>query len=236
MTDSYTNHRPRRPIRSFVIRSARLTAAQQHAFDANWLRWGLQRDSGLLDRVRCFGRPGPLVLEIGFGMGQSLLQMAAAAPATNYLGIDIYRPGAARLMQAMREQQVGNIRIYCDDAVAVMQSCLADDSLDGVQIFFPDPWPKKRHHKRRLIQAPFVELLVSRLRPGGFLHLATDWEHYAGQMLNILEAEAGLGNSAGRGNYSPRPEQRPPTKFELRGQRLGHEVYDLLFRKRGVSG
>jgi tRNA (guanine-N7-)-methyltransferase len=230
-----TDNQHHRPIRSFVVRPGRMTAGQRRALEDNWPRWGIDRAAGLFDGPRVFGRQAPLVLEIGFGMGQSLVEMAVAAPDTNYLGIEVHRPGIGRLMYSLQEQGIDNVRVYRDDAVAVLGECIAESSLDGVQIFFPDPWHKKRHHKRRLIQATFVELLCSRLKPGGFLHLATDWENYAEQMLALLSAATGLENTAGEGKYSPRPQSRPLTKFEKRGQRLGHGVWDLLFRRRSEA-
>ncbi len=223
--------RQARPIRSYVLRTGRMTPGQQRAFDDHWSRWGLEHADGALDFERASGRGGPRVLEIGFGMGQSLVAMAAAAPATNFIGVEVHRPGVGRLLHSMADQDVDNIRVYCHDAVEVLRDCISPDSLDGIQIFFPDPWHKKRHHKRRLIQPPFVELLVSRLAPGGLLHLATDWENYAEQMLEVLSACAALRNEAGPGRYSPRPDSRPLTKFEQRGERLGHGVWDLLFTR-----
>ncbi len=226
------NETPRhRTIRSYVLRAGRMTPGQQRAFDAHWARWGLEHADGPLDFDACFGRPGQRVLEIGFGMGHSLVSMAAAAPETNFIGVEVHRPGVGRLLQSMAEQDVDNIRIYCHDAVEVLRDCIADASLDVVQIYFPDPWHKKRHHKRRLIQPAFVQQLVSKLRPGGVLHLATDWENYAEQMMEVLSAEPALRNVLAPGEYSPRPERRPQTKFERRGERLGHGVWDLLFEK-----
>jgi tRNA (guanine-N7-)-methyltransferase len=212
-----------------------MTAGQRRALEDNWPRWGIDRGAGLLDAHRAFGRQAPLVLEIGFGMGQSLAEMAVGAPATNYLGIEVHRPGVGRLLHSLQEQHIDNVRIYCDDAVLVLRECIAEASLDGIQIFFPDPWHKKRHHKRRLIKADFIDLLCSRLKPGGFLHLATDWENYAEQMLELLTAATGLENTAGAGQYSPRPNSRPLTKFEKRGQRLGHGVWDLVFRREAAT-
>lgn len=219
-------------IRSFVVRPGRITEGQRRALEAGLPRYGLAREDGLLNPPEAFGREAPLVMEIGFGMGQSLVDMAAAQPAVDYLGIEVHRPGVGRLLHSMMERGVENIRVYCDDAVLVLEECVAADSLDGIQIFFPDPWHKKRHHKRRLIQPAFLGLLCERLKPGGFLHLATDWENYAEHMLEVLSAEARLENRAGAGQYSPRPEQRPLTKFEQRGQRLGHGVWDLVFERR----
>jgi tRNA (guanine-N7-)-methyltransferase len=223
-----------RPIRSFVLRPGRLTAGQRRALEDNWPRWGIEREAGQLDVEAAYGRSAPLVLEIGFGMGQSLADMAASATDINYLGIEVHRPGVGRLMHSLEEREIDNVRVYRDDAVAVLQECIADASLDGVQIFFPDPWHKKRHHKRRLIKDSFIELICAKLKPGGFLHLATDWENYAEEMLELLAASAGLENTAIDGQYVPRPEQRPLTKFEKRGQRLGHGVWDLMFCRAGL--
>jgi tRNA (guanine-N7-)-methyltransferase len=220
-----------RPIRSYVLRSGRMTDGQKRAFDANWQRWGVDFSAQPLDIDALFGRSGRRVLEIGFGMGQSLAAMAAAAPADNFIGIEVHRPGVGRLLHTMAEQGLENIRVLCHDAVEVLECSIPEASLDTVQVFFPDPWHKKRHHKRRLIQPPLVALLVSRLKPGGLLHLATDWENYAEQMLEVLSANPDLENLAGEGAYSPRPQHRPLTKFELRGERLGHGVWDLLFRR-----
>ena len=221
----------RRPIRSYVLRTGRMTPGQQRAFDQNWAHWGLEHGAGMLDVDACFGAVGPRVLEIGFGMGQSLVAMAAAAPATQFVGIEVHRPGVGKLLHGMAEQGVDNIRVYCHDAVEVLRDCIAPASLDTIQIFFPDPWHKKKHNKRRLIQPLFVAQLVSRLKPGGTLHLATDWEDYAGQMMTVLSAESDLANACGEGQFAPRPEHRPLTKFEKRGERLGHGVWDLVFRR-----
>ena len=220
-----------RPIRSFVLRTGRMTPGQERAYQDNWQRFGLAHEDGALDFDAEFGRPGPRVLEIGFGMGASLVEMAAAAPRANFVGIEVHRPGVGKLLHSMVEQDVDNIRVYCHDAVEVLRDCIAPASLDTVQIFFPDPWHKKRHHKRRLIQAPFVSTLVQHIKPGGTLHLATDWENYAEQMLEVLSAEPQLRNDAGEGNYAPRPAHRPVTKFERRGEGLGHGVWDLVFRR-----
>ena len=224
-----------RPIRSYVLRTGRMTPGQQRAFAQNWSRWGLEHASGPLDFDAVFGRPGPRVLEIGFGMGQSLVAMAEAAPDTNFVGIEVHKPGVGRLLHAMAENNVSNIRVYCHDAVEVLRDCIAESSLDTVQIFFPDPWHKKRHHKRRLIQPQFVEALRSRLKPGGTLHLATDWENYAEQMMEVLSAAEGYTNTCAPGEYAPRPAHRPLTKFEARGERLGHGVWDLVFVKSAQS-
>ncbi len=218
-----------RRIRSFVLRPGRMTEGQKRGMSEGWPRYGLDREAGVLDVQAAFGREAPLVLEIGFGMGVSLVEMAAAQPELNFLGVEVHRPGVGKLLHSVAERELDNIRVYCDDAVAVLENCIADQALDGVQIFFPDPWHKKRHHKRRLVQSSFVEALVPKLKPGGFLHLATDWENYAEQMLEVLEAQPALVNTSPETGYCPRPEHRPLTKFEKRGQRLGHGVWDLYY-------
>ncbi len=228
MSDTY----PRRPIRSFVLRAGRMTDAQQRAFDREWRRWGVDYAVQELDLDATFGAETPRVLEIGFGMGQSLADMAAASPETGFIGIEVHRPGVGRLLHLLAERELGNVRVFCHDAVEVLRNCIAVDALDAVQIFFPDPWHKKRHHKRRLIQPGFVDLVVSRLRPGGRLHLATDWEPYAEQMLDVLSDNPRLQNSAENGGFVPRPDSRPLTRFEQRGTRLGHGVRDLVFTRR----
>ncbi len=208
-----------------------MTPGQRRAFEQNWQRWGLAVEDGLLDFDTVFGRAGPRVLEIGFGMGQSLVEMAELAPATNFIGIEVHRPGVGKLLHSMAGRGVDNIRVYCHDAVEVLGDCIAGESLDTIQVFFPDPWHKKKHHKRRLIRPEFVALLVSRLKAGGTLHLATDWQNYAEQMMTVLGTEQGLFNAHGAGQFAPRPDHRPLTKFELRGERLGHGVWDLVFRR-----
>ena len=220
-----------RPIRSYVLRAGRMTPGQQRAFARGWQRWGLEYGDGLLDYPATFGRTGPVVLEIGFGMGQSLADMAEAAPGSNFIGIEVHRPGVGRLLHSMEARGIENIRIYCHDAVEVLRDCIPAASLDAIQIYFPDPWHKKRHHKRRLIQPPFVAARASRLRPGGTLHLATDWDDYADQMMAELTTAEGLSNTCGAGRFAPRPDFRPLTKFELRGERLGHGVWDLIFSR-----
>lgn len=224
-----TELQKRRAIRSYVLRTGRMTPGQQRAYEENWQRCGLTHDDGLLDFGVAFGREGPRVLEIGFGMGQSLVAMAAAAPATNYIGIEVHKPGVGKLLYSMVEQDVDNIRVYCHDAVEILRDCIPEGSLDTIQIFFPDPWHKKRHQKRRLVQPVFIAQLLLRLKAGGTLHLATDWENYAQQMMAVLSDAEGLSNSFGEGQFAPRPEHRPLTKFELRGERLGHGVWDLVF-------
>lgn len=220
----------RRAIRSFVLRQGRMTPGQQRAFDESWPRWGLRREDGPLDAHKTFGRTAPLVLEIGFGMGQSLVAQAEAEAERDFIGIEVHRPGVGKLLHTMAEWGVENIRAYNDDAVEVLNRCIGDASLDLVQIYFPDPWHKKKHNKRRLIQDAFVQLLRGKLKVGGVLHLATDWQDYAEQMLQVMSEAEGFANQAGDG-YAPRPERRPLTKFEQRGQRLGHGVWDLLFER-----
>lgn len=208
-----------------------MTTAQQRAFAQHWQRWGLRCEDGPLCFAEVFGRRAPVVMEIGFGMGHSLVQMAEAAPQTDFIGVEVHKPGVGRLLHDCAERGLDNIRVYCHDAVEVARDCIPRESLDGIQIFFPDPWHKKRHHKRRLIQAPFLQLLASRLRHGGTLHLATDWENYAQQMMAVSTACTALRNAFGQGQYAPRPTDRPLTKFEGRGERLGHGVWDLVFER-----
>jgi tRNA (guanine-N7-)-methyltransferase len=218
-------------IRSYVLRTGRMTPVQRRALEEHWQRWGLEYDGRELAYKAVFGRSGPVVLEIGFGMGQSLVAMAAERPETNFIGIEVHKPGVGKLLHCMEERGVDNIRIYCHDAVEVLRDCIPDASLDVVQIFFPDPWHKKRHNKRRLIQTAFVAQLISKLKPGGILHLATDWEDYARQMMDVLGAAEDLSNTSGDGQFAPRPQHRPLTKFEVRGERLGHGVWDLVFSR-----
>lgn len=225
MTDSGS----RRPIRSYVLRAGRMTDSQKRSFEQHWQRYGLEYTDGVLDFEAAFGRECPRVLEVGFGMGGSLLDMARTTPDRGFIGVEVHLPGVGRLLHAINETGVDNIRIYRHDAVEVLRDCIPANSLDAVHIYFPDPWHKKRHHKRRLIQPAFVELVRSRLQPGGILHLATDWAHYAEQMMDTLGAARGLSNSCGEGRYAPRPPSRPLTKFEQRGERLGHGVWDLVF-------
>ncbi|MBT4520385.1 MAG: tRNA (guanosine(46)-N7)-methyltransferase TrmB [Halieaceae bacterium] len=221
----------KRPIRSYVLRMGRMTPAQRRGMDIGWPKWGLAFGEGLLDFDAVFEQPGPRVLEIGFGMGQSLVAMGKASPDTNFIGIEVHRPGVGKLMHSMLENGVDNIRVYCHDAVEILRDCIPPESLDTVQIFFPDPWHKKRHHKRRLIQPPFLEQLQSRLKPGGLLHLATDWEDYALQMMSVLGEARGWRNRYGEQRYAPRLGCRPPTNFERRGERMGHGVWDLMFER-----
>ncbi|MCD9030878.1 tRNA (guanosine(46)-N7)-methyltransferase TrmB [Luteimonas sp. Y-2-2-4F] len=218
-----------RAVRSFVLRQGRFTDAQQRAFDALWPRFGLDYAGVPRDLDAVFGRPAPRVLEIGFGNGEALRFAAAQDPARDYLGIEVHAPGVGRLLNALAEDGSDHVRLYRHDAVEVLAHEIADGALDEARIYFPDPWHKKRHHKRRLVQPDFAALLVRKLAPGGRLHLATDWHDYAEQMWDVLDATAGLRNRAGARGRVPRPHWRPQTHFETRGQRLGHDVWDLVY-------
>lgn len=220
-----------RPIRSFVLRQGYMSKGQQRAYDTLMPVLGVGYQPQVADLDAVFGRAAPKVVEIGFGMGGATADIAQARPDTDYLGVEVHGPGVGSLLKLVEERQLGNVRVIQHDAVEVFTHMLAPASLDGVHVFFPDPWHKKRHNKRRLIQPPFVALLASRIKPGGYLHLATDWEDYAIQMLEVLSQEPSLENTAD--GYAPRPDYRPLTKFEQRGLRLGHGVWDLVFRKRG---
>lgn len=209
-----------------------MTRSQQRALAELLPRYGL--DSGkVIDPARIFGRNAPLTLEIGFGNGDSLATMAAQDPAADFIGIEVHRPGVGHLLLQLDQRELTNVRVICSDAVEVIRHCLPDRTLERVLLFFPDPWPKKRHHKRRIVQPAFIELLARKLKPGGILHMATDWEHYAEHMLELLSETALFRNTAGSGNYAARPDYRPVTKFEQRGQRLGHAVRDLVFERVG---
>ena len=219
-----------RAIRSFVLRAGRLGTGQSKALEDLGPRYVLPYVTAPMDWPGVFGRQAPRILEIGFGMGGATAEIARGHPENDYLGVEVHTPGVGALLKRIGELDLANLRIIQHDAVEVLQHMLAESSLDGIHIFFPDPWHKKRHHKRRLIQPAFVELLASRLGPGGYLHLATDWEDYARQMLEVLAANPLLRNTTD--SYAPRPDHRPLTKFEQRGLRLGHGVRDLVFRRR----
>jgi tRNA (guanine-N7-)-methyltransferase len=217
-------------IRSFVNRRSHMTQGQQQALDAYLDKWSINYRPERLDLDQAFERSAPTILEIGFGMGETTEQIALARPQDNFLGVEVFNAGVGALLKRIEGSALQNIRIIQHDAVEVLRDMIAPKTLAGVHIYFPDPWPKKRHHKRRLIQPPLIELLSSRMAPGAYLHCATDWEHYALQMLEVLSAEASLANTAE--NFAPRPDFRPLTKFENRGIRLGHGVWDLIFKKR----
>ena len=226
-------HPPKRhrSIRSFVLREGRLTPGQERAFLELWPSWGVDfRTEPELDPGRLFGNDNPLWLEIGFGNGESLATYAQNNPQINYLGIEVHGPGVGHLLLRIEELGLTNLRLMKHDAVEVLKA-LPDASLDGVMLFFPDPWHKKRHHKRRILQPGFIAELARLIKPGGLFHAATDWEDYAAHMMEVLSASKEFSNVAGEGNFSPRPASRPLTKFEQRGRRLGHGVRDLIFRR-----
>lgn len=220
-------------IRSFVRRSGRVTLAQQRALDTLWPRYGVPTSQTRLDLEELFGRTAAKHLEIGFGMGDTLVNMAKTHPEDDYLGIDVYRPGVGRLLLQLEANQLSNVRVFCADAVEVLQYQLTVSSLDNVYLFFPDPWPRKRHHKRRLVQPEFIQLLAQRMKAGGYLYLATDWQDYAQQMLSVLESSPDFINSVATGEFAPSaaPIERPLTKFEQRGLRLGNKVWNLLYQR-----
>ncbi len=217
-------------IRSFVNRRSHITQGQQEAIDAFLTKWSLAYRPSQLNLTETFEREAPTILEIGFGMGETTEKIALARPDDNFLGVEVFNAGVGALLKRIEASNLNNIRIIQHDAVEVLRDMLAPQSLAGVHIYFPDPWPKTRHHKRRLIQPPLVELLASRMAPGAYIHCATDWEHYAEQMLAVLSAETSLQNTCE--GFAPRPEFRPLTKFENRGLRLGHGVWDVIFKKR----
>jgi tRNA (guanine-N7-)-methyltransferase len=224
----------RRPIRSFVLRQGRLTSAQERAFQDLWPRYGVDWTPGSpIDLAELYGNDRPLVLEIGFGNGDSLAEMAERDPGRNWLGIEVHGPGVGHLLLEIERRGLTNLRLIRHDAVEVLSQGIAPGALAGVQLFFPDPWPKRRHHKRRILTPELVDLLARAIRPDGIFYAATDWEPYAEQMLEILESRPGtFENLGGRGGFSPRPPTRPLTRFEARGERLGHRVRDLMFRRR----
>lgn len=223
----------RRVVRSFVRREGRLTPAQSRALEALWPRFGLEAPAAPLDLSAAFGRAAPVAIEIGFGNGDHLLHLAQARPDWNVLGVEVHRPGVGRVLARAQAAGLANLRVACHDAVEVLRDWLREGALDEALIYFPDPWPKKRHHKRRLVQPDFARLVASRLKPGGALRLATDWASYAEHMLAVLNAEPLLRNGAPDGGCIPRPPQRPVTKFEARGEKLGHAVFDLEYRRVG---
>jgi tRNA (guanine-N7-)-methyltransferase len=220
-----------RAVRTYVRREGRMTKGQKNALLQYWPRFGIDAGENYLDLDEIFGRSTPRVLEIGLGMGDALVKMALAHPENDYLGVEVYRPGIGALLNKLVESDVTNVRVITEDIKVVLQLMIRDNALDAVFIFFPDPWPKKRHHKRRLIQIPFVELLRDKLKTGGVLHMATDWEDYARHMMRVMSQIRGVINATGDDNFSPRPDYRPLTRFEQRGIGLGHEVRDLIFTK-----
>lgn len=225
----FTMTEGQRKVRSFVLRQGRFTDAQQRAFDELWPRFGLDYAGTPRDFDAAFGRKAPRIVEIGFGNGEALRFSAQHDPARDHIGIEVHAPGVGRLLNALADDDAGNARVYHHDAVEVLEHEIADGSLDEVRIYFPDPWHKKRHNKRRLVNSAFAALLVRKLAADGRLHLATDWHDYAEQMWDVLDATPGIVNRAGRRGSVERPDWRPQTHFETRGQKLGHGVWDLLY-------
>jgi tRNA (guanine-N7-)-methyltransferase len=221
-----------RRIRSFVRREGRLTRGQDRALQELWPVMGVEFRDEMLDLAKLFGREAPVVLEIGFGMGKSLVEMAAAAPETNFIGIEVHRPGVGACLTSAQEAGITNLRLFCHDAVEVLGQMIPDQSIDTLQLFFPDPWHKSRHHKRRIVQPAFVQMLRPKLKIGGVFHMATDWENYAEHMVEVMSVAEGFANTVTDGVYALRPDSRPLTKFEQRGHRLGHGVWDLLFARK----
>ncbi|WP_031579970.1 tRNA (guanosine(46)-N7)-methyltransferase TrmB [Ruminobacter sp. RM87] len=222
-----------RRIKSYVLREGRLTTGQERALRELWPEWGIEYTESLLDLDKVFGRSNaPLTVEIGFGMGKSLVEMASKAPERNFIGIEVHTPGIGACLADIRDHNISNLRVVHHDAVEVFNSMIPDDSVDTLQLYFPDPWHKARHHKRRIVKPEFLDMIMPKLRQGGVIHMATDWENYAEQMLEVLSADSRIENLSADNTYVPRPDFRPLTKFELRGQRLGHGVWDLMFRKK----
>ena len=230
-----TKHlKDKRPIRSYVIRSGRLTNSQQKAIDEYWSDSVIPYTGELLDIENIFNDTLPITLEIGFGMGTSLTKMACEDSRSNFLGIEVHKPGIGKTLHGINSFKIKNLKLICHDAIEVFHNSLADHSLDRVLIFFPDPWPKKRHHKRRLIQVEFMTLIAQKLKPNAYLHLATDWKPYAEHMIEVLESLSFFTNAIGSYQYWEQPE-RPETKFEKRGKSLGHGVWDLLYKKSTIN-
>ncbi|MDH3787498.1 MAG: tRNA (guanosine(46)-N7)-methyltransferase TrmB [Xanthomonadales bacterium] len=221
-----------RPVRSFVLRAGRLTDGQKRALEELWPLYGIAGGTDAVEFDVLFGNDHPVILEIGFGNGDATWQMARNEPGLNFLGVEVHKPGVGHLLLKIEEYEISNLRIACEDAVELLRQRITSHSLSGVRIYFPDPWPKKRHHKRRIIQPPFVRLLAEKMKPSAILHLATDWAPYAEHMLDVMQCSPAFENLAVAGGRVPRPEWRPQTKYEKRGERLGHEVYDLVFRRR----
>lgn len=220
---------PRR-IKSFVLRQGRITKGQRQALQEHWQQYGLQIEDGMLPLEKLFGGR-PLILEIGFGNGESLVDMAQQQDHNEFIGIEVHRPGVGKIIADARNKNIKNLKVYCADAAEVLKQCIPDKSLDRVQIFFPDPWHKRRHHKRRLIQGEFIDLVINKLKPGGRIHVATDWQHYAEQVVTELKINPQLKNMATDSDYCPRPSYRHETKFERRGLKLGHGIWDIVFQK-----
>ena len=218
-------------IRSFVVRAGRMTKAQRSAFELGWDAYGLRLADGAIDLDAVFGRNNPKVVEIGFGMGDSLLQMAAAEPNTDFIGIEVHPPGVGTLLNRAHVSEIKNLKVYLADANDVIDECLGAASINRLQLYFPDPWHKKKHNKRRIVQAEFAQTIRRILKVGGVFHMATDWEAYSEHMMEVMESAEGFRNVSGENQYAEHPEYRPYTKFEKRGQNLGHGVWDLLFER-----
>ena len=236
MADTTAGIRPeyrQKPVRSYVIRGGRITEAQKRAFDRVWARYGLSLSDGRIDPLALFGREAPLVLEVGFGMGDSLLAMARAEPDKDFIGIEVYPPGVGRLLNNAHQLKLDNLRVFMADGMDVLQDCIPDDRLQRFQLYFPDPWHKKKHHKRRLVQPEFMQTVRAKLMLGGICHLATDWEPYAEQMMAVMTLAQGFSNQVDEYCFAPRPDYRPLTKFERRGRKLHHGIRDLLFERTG---
>lgn len=229
--ESAPEPRPRREVRSFVVRAGRMTTAQERAWTELWPRYGIETGDAQLQFASLFGRSAPRTIEIGCGNGETLVALASTHPDRDYLGIEVHRPGVGHLMLRANELDLNNLRVICRDAVEVLRDCIPETSIDEILLYFPDPWPKKRHHKRRIVQPAFMSLAASRLRVGGVLRMATDWEHYAMQMLEVACACPLLANESAACDFVPRPDSRPVTRFERRGHRLGHRTWDLSFRR-----
>jgi tRNA (guanine-N7-)-methyltransferase len=221
----------RRAIRSFVVRAGRMTTGQQRAWQELWPRYGIDNVAGKIDFTQEFGRAAPVSIEIGFGDGESLVTLAVAHPERNFVGLEVHRPGVGHLMLRCEAEKLSNVRAVCHDAVEILQRSVADGAVDEVLLYFPDPWPKKRHHKRRIVQPAFIELVARKLQPSGVLRMATDWQPYAEHMLAVASQCALLENASSTGDFVSRPDSRPLTRFERRGHRLGHGVWDLAFRR-----
>lgn len=220
-----------RPIRSFVLRQGRMTQSQERALTQHWQDYGLSISEGPLQAQTCFGRTAPMVLEIGFGNGSALLEMMEKEPDKDFVGIEVHSPGVGSLINGAQQKGLRNLKVYREDGIEVLKQVIPDESLSRVQLFFPDPWHKKKHHKRRIVQLSLAAQLRGKLKLGGVFHMATDWQNYAEHMREVMDAAPGFTNLAGAEGYMPRPERRPLTKFEKRGHRLGHGVWDLMYER-----